>query len=307
MIDILLATYNGARYLPVQLDSLLAQTHQDWRVIARDDGSTDTSLEVLENYAAAHPGKFILVKDGRKLGAKHSFSALMQYAHSPYVAFCDQDDYWQPRKLEILLSMVLLAEGEVGGATPVLAHSDLEVVNQQLESMAPSFWNYQGIDPARNRLGHLLVENTVTGCAMLMNKALLEKAVPIPDAAYMHDYWLALVASMTGRIVFTREALVRYRQHSSNTLGAVKIPGLLSLPGGRLSPAKWKISYRVACNQALALISALGGVSSPERVAPAIRFATLYEYGWLGRRWILVRNSSLPSRWRRRVSVLARI
>ncbi|HSD39895.1 MAG TPA: glycosyltransferase family 2 protein [Rhodocyclaceae bacterium] len=306
-IDILLATYNGARYLPMQLDSLLAQSHQNWRVIARDDGSTDTSVEVLGRYALAYPDRFTLLKDGQKLGAKHSFAELMRHAEAPYVAFCDQDDFWLPQKLTVLLALIQTAERDLGEGVPVLAHSDLELVNQEMESIAPSFWGYQGINPSRNHLCHLLVENTVTGCATLMNRALLQKALPLPEAAYMHDYWLGLLAATIGRIVFTREALVRYRQHSSNTLGAVKIRGLFSLPGGTLNPVKWKISYQVACDQARALVSALSGVSDPLKLAPAMRFAGLYQHGWLGRRWVLLMNASLPSRWRRRISVLARI
>ena len=306
-IDILLATYNGARFLREQIGSLLAQTHREWRVIARDDGSSDDSPEILDAYAQAHPERFLIIKDRLRLGAKLSFSALMQHADAPYVALCDQDDFWRPEKLSVLLQQMQDAEELAGQDVPVLIHSDLEVVNQEMETISPSFWAYQGIDPVRNRLGNLLVDNTVTGCTILMNQVLLRLAQPVPEAAYMHDYWLALVAATVGRIVAVRQPLVRYRQHGSNTLGAVRLRKFFSLPGGTLNPAKLTLSYVPACEQAAVLVQALTGRATQQQLEPAARFARLYEHGALGRRWLLIQNGSLPARWRRRISVLVRV
>jgi len=307
MIDILLSTYNGEKYLPAQLESLLAQTLTDWRVIARDDGSTDRSVDILNQYAEKYTEKFQIIMDGGRLGAMQSFALLMQHSNADYTAFCDQDDVWLPQKLSVLYDLMCTQERQWGAATPILVHSDLELVDGELRSIGPSFWAFQGIEPRRNRLSNLLVENTVTGCSMLINKALKSAGAEIPGQAYMHDYWLALVAASLGKICFTPQALVKYRQHNSNTLGAVRLRRLWPLPGGYLNPLKWKTSYSLACEQAQALVGALRGRASSDVLLPAAKFSRLYEYGWLGRRFLLLFNDILPSRLRRKISVLVRI
>lgn len=307
MIDVLLSTYNGEKYLPVQLDSLISQDFTDWRVIARDDGSSDRSLDILKEYSKKYPGRFEIIEDGLRLGAMQSFSALMRRSGSAYIAFCDQDDFWTPQKLSTLYGLMQVEEQRWGAGTPILVHSDLELVDGDLQPISPSFWTFQGIEPSRNSLANLLVENTVTGCSMLINKRLNELGSTVPREAYMHDYWLALVAATIGKICFTRETLIKYRQHNSNTLGAVRLRRLISFPGGSFNPKKWKISYHVASNQAKALVNAFESVASGDVLAPAVKLSKLYERGWLGRRLVLLTNDILPSRLRRKISVLARI
>jgi glycosyltransferase involved in cell wall biosynthesis len=306
-IDVLLATYNGAEFLEEQLKSIVSQTFQSWRVIARDDGSVDATMDILERYAKGFPEKIKIVRDGFHLGARGSFSALMKLSEAPYIAFCDQDDIWLPEKLAVLVSAVKQQEAIAGNEVAVLVHSDLEVVDKKMNRIAASFWAYQGIQPERNKLGQLVLENTVTGCAMLFNRALLGRCDEVPEAAYMHDYWLTLIAAALGRIVFVRESLVRYRQHGNNTLGAVKLSNWISLSDGIRWPAKWRANYVASCVQACALVDVLSGVVSPERLLPAANFAGLYNKGWLGRRILLLRNGSLPAKWRRRIFLMVRI
>lgn len=306
-IDILLATYNGAAYLEAQLDSLIAQTHQSWRVIARDDGSSDATVSVLEAYAQAFPERFIILQDSGRVGAKASFSRLIEASSAPYVAFCDQDDVWLPEKLDVLLEAVLSEESRCGSAMPILAHSDLEVVDQDLEVISPSLWTYQAIDPSRDSLPHLLVQNVVTGCALLCNRALLMSALPIPDSAFMHDYWLSLIASATGRIVPVRRSLIKYRQHGRNTLGAKKMPGFLSLPKKTFTREGWAINYGAACSQAGAVVEALSGKVPDAHLACARKFAIFYSYGWWMRRLVLFRYGIFPARLRRQLSILVRV
>src|SRR4029077_11295650 len=102
----------------------------------------------------------------------------------------------------------------------LLVHSDLSVVDDALRELQPSFWRYSGFDPERTNLARLLLKNTVTGCASLVNLPLVMLPVPVPPAALLHDYWLALVAAAAGRIAVVREPLVAYRQHARNAVGA---------------------------------------------------------------------------------------
>lgn len=306
-VDILLATYNGAAFLKEQLESVLAQTHQDWHILARDDGSSDGTPAILDDYAKAHPEKFTVLCDGLRLGAKGAFSALMAQSTAPYVAFCDQDDFWLPEKLELLLTAMREAELRHGCRRPLLIHSDLEVVDERLVTLAPSFWLHQGIEPRRDRLPQLIVQNVVTGCASLFNKALLEAALPIPPEAFMHDYWLSLVASACGEIVAVPEQLVRYRQHGKNTLGAKKMPGLFSLPGKTFTRAGWRLDYSDACAQARSLLQFLTGTVPIPAVRCLSSFADLYQHGWIMRRVILIRHGIFPACLRRQISVLVRV
>jgi hypothetical protein len=230
-IVILLPTYNGATYLEQQLDSLLAQSHENFVVVARDDGSTDSSVDLMQRYAEKFPEHFhVLSSDGANLGACGNFSFLMQYvlANKPllgldnaYMMFCDQDDVWKPDKIEKNICAMQKQEN-LSPNTPVLVHSDLEVVDSDLHPLARSLFKYQRINPRRKSVWRMLILNTVTGCTVMINEALATLASPIPNEAVMHDWWVALVASGMGQVVTIDEALISYRQHDTNTVGALQ-------------------------------------------------------------------------------------
>lgn len=222
-IDILLATYNGAQYLTELLESLEHQTFKDWRLIVRDDGSTDGSLCLVEAWSQRQGAPLQVLRDGRaNLGPCGNFGALLAASQSPYFAFCDQDDVWLPGKLRDLLKCVRSAERRLGTGTPVLAHSDLCVVDRALRPIHPSFRTYMGRQSPRydRVLRHLMIQNLIVGCASLGNAVLREAALPMPAEAMMHDWWVALVAAALGEVVDVPEATVLYRQHASNAAGA---------------------------------------------------------------------------------------
>ncbi|MBB3990613.1 glycosyltransferase family 2 protein [Croceicoccus naphthovorans] len=223
-IDILLATYNGAAFLPEQLGSLLSQTHTDWRLLVRDDGSTDGSLQIVKDWARDNDVDCRVVDEGTSnIGASASFGKLLEASSAPYFAFCDQDDVWLPTKLEKTLNAIQDAEDTTIG--PVLAYCDLVVVDRNLTEIAPSFREFCSIGtiPTERAIRKLVVQNTVTGCATMGNAALRETAIPVATEARMHDWWLALVACQFGTIIEINDALILYRQHGNNTLGAKRL------------------------------------------------------------------------------------
>ncbi|MDX1490865.1 MAG: glycosyltransferase family 2 protein [Pseudohongiellaceae bacterium] len=230
-IAILLPTYNGAQYLAQQLDSLLSQTYSNFIIVIRDDGSSDDTARIIERYARDNANKFHIVEsDGDNLGAKSGFSLLIQYVldnkrelglEQAYMMFCDQDDVWKQNKISESFECMRNQE-DWHPDTPILVHTDLEVVDDKLQTIAPSFFSFQNLRPERNSLWRLLIVNTVTGCTGLINEALARKAVPIPNSAVMHDWWVALVAALFGRIVTVPQATLYYRQHGGNTVGANK-------------------------------------------------------------------------------------
>ena len=229
-IAVLLSTYNGEKFLGEQLDSLLAQSHKNFILVVRDDGSRDRTVSILESYAGDHPERIhFLSRDGVNMGASAGFAFLVGYVlknknllrlKSTYMMFCDQDDTWFPEKIEKLLEAMLATEADNDSTLPIIVHSDLEVVSEQNTVIAKSLIGYQGLEIGRNSFPNLVISNLVTGCTALINEPLAEKALPIPEKAIMHDWWLALVASAFGRLVYLDIPLVHYRQHDNNTIGA---------------------------------------------------------------------------------------
>ena len=222
-LTVLLPIYNGARFLPEQLESLQNQTDHDFSVLLQDDGSTDETLSILQDLQ--HDPLFAFGKEsGQHLGAKGNFLSLMRQADSPYIALCDQDDVWEPERLSLEKQLIEEAEKKYGADTPILVHSDCAVTDEDGHILHESFFAHQGWDPKANTLPRLLVQNNVTGCTVLMNQALcrLVATHADPQKIFMHDWFLAMTAAAFGHILFIDQPLVRYRQHGDNAVGASK-------------------------------------------------------------------------------------
>lgn len=219
-VDILLATYQGADYLEDQLQSIVNQSYQNWYLWVRDDHSSDNTSIILEKWVQRLSGKMTLLPRGERLGVKKNFSELMHRSQAPYIVFADQDDRWLPNKIEASLALMKKNEAMYGTSVPLLIHTDLIVADKNLNILDPSFWKYSKINPLANTLNRLLVHNVVTGCTMLMNRSLLQLAMPIPQEAIMHDWWIGLVASAFGHIDSLDQPTLFYRQHGKNDTGA---------------------------------------------------------------------------------------
>lgn len=219
-----MSTYNGERFLAEQLESILTQTITEWQLFIRDDGSTDKTVDIVEQYAKKDK-RISIIKDKKNIGALRSFECLLQQSdEADYYTFADQDDVWQPDKLEICLEVVLQAEKEYPDK-PIVVHTDLQVVDEDLTEIAPSFWKYSHIRPdlQDNNIRYLAISNSVTGCAMMFNKRARACCLPIPSKAHMHDAWVALMTAVHGgKVIPVRRTTLAYRQHGENTLGAVK-------------------------------------------------------------------------------------
>lgn len=210
-VDVLMATYNGANYLVEQIDSVLAQKGVDLRLILRDDGSSDDTLNVISEYTRRHPGKVILLEDnGDRLGASGNFFRLLQQpSDADFVAFCDQDDVWQDDKLAIAIAS-LRDEGEAAA----LYCSAVEYVDEALGHLG---FSRSIVTPA---FSNALTENIAPGCSMVMNASLYRLVVMHqPTHATIHDWWVYLVAAALGRVIFDPVPHIKYRQHGANTIG----------------------------------------------------------------------------------------
>lgn len=221
-ITILLAAYKGGNHFTRQLESLFAQTYQNFQIVVRDDDADNSTVNRCQHFSQEQLSKLTIVDDQLgQLGALRNFSRLLEISESDYIMFCDQDDVWDSDKIAMTLARMLHLEKIYGENVPLLVHTDLRVVNSNLDVITGSLWQHQNIHPRnRERLNRLIVQNVVTGCTVMINKALRDLALPIPDQAVMHDWWLALVASAFGKIGHVDQSTMSYRQHADNEIGA---------------------------------------------------------------------------------------
>lgn len=220
-VQVVLATYNGVMYLEAQIVSILDQLGEG-QLLVHDDGSSDGTLELLE-WWAERDGRVKILPGPPQGGASANFSYLLRYTTAPYVFCADQDDIWKPDKLITLLKVMKFYEGIYGEETPLLVHSDLSLIDKSGQLIAESMWTYQNLDPRwGNHFNLLLTQNVITGCAMLVNRTLLHRGLPIPPDASMHDHWLALVACGQGKVIYIDKPMTLYRQHGNNVVGAYR-------------------------------------------------------------------------------------
>lgn len=219
-----MATYNGGLYLKEQLDSILAQSFNDFCLIVHDDGSVDNTLEIILEYANRFPEKIYLIDDGIKTGsARDNFFHLLGHSQAKYVMFSDQDDIWLPDKISKCMVLMNKLESEFPNL-PIVVHTDLIVVDKTLNVISKSMFNYQKLPRSSNCLLDILVQNSVTGCAMLVNRTAVSCSLPFNNHAAMHDWWIAASCIKAGGFVeFIEEPTIMYRQHDSNIIGSKEI------------------------------------------------------------------------------------
>lgn len=225
MLSIALCTYNGEKYLKEQLESISNQSLLPEELVVCDDGSSDRTIAILKDFSYHAPFKVKIIQNKKSLGIIKNFSKAIEHCLGDYIAISDQDDVWMNVKLEETVGLLKVMEKKYGKTYPLLVHSDLTVVDGALNVLNKSMMKSQHIHDESNpdrALGILLANNYVTGCTVVINKALKNLSMPIPDEAIMHDRWLALVAASSGKIGFVDQPLIFYRQHGNNQVGARK-------------------------------------------------------------------------------------
>ena len=182
---------------------------------------------------------------------ENQLARLGPLARADYFMLSDQDDVWLPQKARMLSDKMKEMEGEPGHSRlPLLVHSDLTVTDEELRPIADSFFRYQKISPERTRLPQLLVQNNVTGGAVMLSRGMLPYLKEIPGVCLMHDAWLALIASCFGEIGWVDRPLYYYRQHGGNTLGAEKGDNLESVRDRVKDGSSARENYRKMFGQA---------------------------------------------------------
>lgn len=220
-IDVLLATYNGEKYIKEQIDSILDQTYENIRLIISDDCSKDKTQEILKEYEKKDNRIELYIQE-KNLGVVKNIEFLLKQVKNKYYMLSDQDDIWLPEKIEKSLETLLENNAD-------LVFGDLEVVNQDLKTMYPSFGDFMLLNKKihkyinSNRLNYIY--NCVTGCTILAKKETIQKILPLPKKSkyLIHDHWIGLMTSIYGKVAYMPEKYIKYRQHGNNQVGTDKI------------------------------------------------------------------------------------
>lgn len=217
-IDILLATYNGEKYLKEQIDSILNQTYTNFRLIISDDCSKDKTREILKKY---NDKRIITYFQENNLGYVKNFEFLLSKVENDVYMFADQDDYWLPTKVEHTYNKLKETDAD-------LVFTDLEVVNEKLEQIKPSFNDYMLLSRKIKKYNDYRMQylyNCVTGCTLMAKNKYFEYILPLPtESKYViHDTWIACVMANKGKVAYLDEKTIKYRQHGNNQVGTDKI------------------------------------------------------------------------------------
>lgn len=214
MVDVLLATYNGEKYLDEQLNSLINQTFKDINIFISDDNSTDKTINIIKRYMEIDPRIKLMVINKKKLGFVGNFEKLLKYSKADYLMLSDQDDIWFLDKIEKMYKR--MKEVENNKQQPVLLHTNSMLMYKKMKT------NKLFIDriAMSNKFESFFFNYFVQGSTCMLNKKLKEEALPFSKEVYLHDRYLHILAELLGKRVFINKALTYYRQHEENQIGA---------------------------------------------------------------------------------------
>lgn len=220
-IAILLAAYNAEKYIVEQIDSIIAQTNQDWTLYIRNDGSTDSTAEIIEKYYEKYPDRIIEIdKGGKNLGCRNNFFRLFEVVDSEYYMFCDQDDIWLPQKIEISLKEIQSCEQRYSPATPILAFCDSIICDENMNIISSSFWKSSKINPVKLlSYNYMAISCPAAGASSILNKSVKSMLIPIAENDLIYDYWIAISVAKYGKLHVITQPLRYYRQHGDQVSG----------------------------------------------------------------------------------------
>ncbi|MCH5268892.1 MAG: glycosyltransferase family 2 protein [Lachnospiraceae bacterium] len=301
MIAIIMAVYNGEAYLREQIDSLLDNSRRDVTIHIFDDGSADRSADIIAEYQECHPEKIFYYRNTKNRGVIRNFLEGCQDIDADYYMFCDQDDVWLPEKIPHTLAKMQAAESSFP-EKPLVVFGDARVVDEDLQEIHPSFQRQSGYRTDLLDLPHILMENKLIGCTILFNRSLKNLLSDIPDSLRMHDWWIALIASALGRIIYLDEPLLLYRQHAGNVVGGSTKASYIKNRLANLS-AQRKVLYDT-CAQAQSFLDCYQSLLTKKQQHLIHTFATIPQANWFARRYRVLRYHFLKSGLARNLGIL---
>ena len=224
-IAILLAVYNGEKYLSEQIDSILDQTNTSWILYIRNDGSSDGTQRIIDSYLRRFPDRIVQIdRGGANLGCRGNFFRLLETVEADYYMFSDADDVWLPEKIQRSFSLLKQKEQLYPG-TAILVHTDKVVCDDKMNIIVPSWWKAVRLNPDLfHSLRCIPLSPVVGGATTVFNRFLRDLCLPIPEDPPQHDCWIPLQAAKYGKIFALHDPLILYRQHGNNAVGAPTEP-----------------------------------------------------------------------------------
>lgn len=298
-VHIVLATYNGERFLREQMDSVLAQTYENITVEVCDDGSTDGTAAIVREYED-QDDRVKLHLNPKNLGYVKNFLEGVKRCQAPYVMLCDQDDIWKQDKVEKTLRAMQDAEKNMTGK-PVLVFTDAVNFDSETGEDLGFFHETSHLDVKRVDTAHLFMENKCIGCTMMMNRAILSYLEELPEEIRVHDWWLALICSHFGTIEYVPQATLRYRQHEGNQIGGSSYTGYLKKRLAHIREQRKALlqTYR----QGAAFLRIFGKQMNRKQRVVAENFAGMEQTGFFGRRYRILRYGYKKSGWFRNIGL----
>lgn len=208
-----MATYNGEKYLAEQLDSIINQTYHNWNLLIRDDSSTDRTLEIIQDYQKKD-NRIKLLKDNKgNLGIVKNFEELLKNSESEFIMFSDQDDIWIENKLDMYLKMIEKIKNK-----GFMIHSDAILFDKNKSNiLKDTFISKKAINKG---LENVFFNYFVQGATILISKEIKNFILPFPKEVYLHDRYIHLISELFFERIFVNKALIYYRQHGDNQIGA---------------------------------------------------------------------------------------
>lgn len=305
-VTILLAAYNGERFIEEQIQSVLNSDYEDFELRIYDDGSTDHTIEIIKKFVKDYPNRITFFQNEKNLGVTKNFLSALRSVTSKYAMFCDQDDVWLKDKITKTLAYMKKVEMDKStkaGCVPTLIFTDALIVDEKLKLCNSSFHQSNHLNTKKLSLAELLIENKVIGCTSMMNQALIRMIAnkPIPEKVRFHDWWVAIVAAAFGKIGYLNVGTINYRQHSSNVVGNQDFTGYVK---HRLSQIKeLKDQLQLPQHQALEFLR-LYHNELGEKKRIVFVFSKLSKYSIIKRRYYCFKFGYFKSGLIRNIAVL---
>ncbi len=306
MVDIILASYNGEKYIREQIESIMGSSYKDFRLFVCDDCSTDSTRDIVNEYVSAYPDKVYLSVNDKNLGSTASFltnlKRISREHPAAYYMFCDQDDSWLSDKIAIAVKHIRHIERRRGSFLPTLVFSDAIIVDENLNFIHRSFYKTNRLKVRRIRFSRMLIENKCQGCTMLMNASLVNMLVRTGPEIRYHDWWMALIASGFGIVRFNKTPTVLYRQHGDNQVGQADFASYAKDRAGRREDVRERL--RRTYDQAQ-LFYAIYADRLPKNKRKHLQsFIRLKDAGFFKRRFIILKNRFFKSGFLRNIGLL---
>lgn len=323
-VNIIMATYNGEKYISEQIESILASAYTDWSLFIFDDGSKDATVSIAREYERKFSERIRVYQNEHNLGLTMNFlNGLKQVYdqsehvtcsaedfryqpsssnHAQYYMFSDQDDVWHKDKILLTLERMRYMEKKYGKEKPQLVFTDANVVDEKLEKIYHSFFRSQCLVPYHSDLSHMLIENKCIGCTIMMNRSLVGNLKKIPEKARLHDWWVGLVASGLGHISYLPSQTISYRQHGNNVVGGTSF---FEYATGRLRTLTEQRKKIQACvEQAEEFLNMYGDTLRASQREKLTAFVELSHANAFKKRYLILRYGFFKSGFLRNIGLL---